>query len=707
MKKVIVVLVCLAAVLTVRADEGMWLPNLIGSRIPDMKAKGFRLSAEDIYSINKASLKDAVVLFGRGCTGEIVSSEGLLFTNHHCGYPLIQQHSDVDHDYLRHGFWAMNRSEELPNPGLTVSILQRMDDVTEAVLEGVEDGMTAVQREATIAANSRRIIDRAQQEGRWRASVEPFYYGNQYFLFVYEEFRDVRLVGAPPSSIGKFGGDTDNWMWPRHTGDFAVFRIYAGKDNKPADYAQDNVPYRPARHFEISTQGVREGDFTFIYGFPGSTQRYILSDAAEYILERSNPAKIKLRTIRLDIMGRAMEADPQTRIRYASKHASVANSWKKWQGESLGLKRLGTVEKKREQERRFGRWAEGQAAYGGLLDSMRRAYAEEADGYFLREYYGESVAAIELRQPASVVRKLAGGGKLNDKGRESVAAFYRDYEPKIDRAIAVRMLEEFVRDIPAAQIPAAFNEAVAAHGGIAPYVDHIFATSRLTTAEGFAAAAADSASLAQTVRDDPMVGLLEAFDRPQYAAAGVRNLSDLPAIARWYRPYMRALMEYEPERAFFPDANLTLRVAYGSVEGYVPRDGERHLPQTTLDGIIAKDDPAIYDYDIPQRLREQYAAKDYGRWGIQAGTRRHPAYTVPVAFLATNHTTGGNSGSPVIDGRGRLIGINFDRTWLSTMSDIEFDPAMCRNIAVDIRYVLFVIDKVGGAGYLIDELDIR
>ena len=531
MKRTLLTLFCTLLALAASADEGMWLPSLISQRIDDMRAKGFRLTAEDIYSINKASMKDAVVLFNGGCTGELISSEGLLLTNHHCGYDAIQAHSSVEHDYLTNGFWAMSRREELPNKELNVRFLVRMEEVTDRIAAG---------------ETKAEIIRRAEAEGKgYKASVEQMYYGNQQFLFIYEQFDDVRLVGAPPSSIGKFGGDTDNWIWPRHTGDFSLFRIYAGKDNKPAAYSPENVPYRPKRHFTISTAGVEEGDFTMIYGFPGNTQEYILSDAVAYIAERSDPAKIAIRTGRLDIISAAQESDPALRIHYAAKHASIANAWKKWQGEALGI----------------------------------------AD-------------------------------------TTAVHALHKDTER------------------------------------ILGHIDWMLGTKSL------------------------------------------RNLNS-GRLNELYTTYIKGLREWDTLRAFYPDANLTLRVAYGHVGGYEYADGEYHKPQTTLDGIIAKDNPEIYDYDIPQALRELYATKDYGRWATTIDGRR----TVPVCFLATNHTTGGNSGSPIINGRGELVGLNFDRTWRSTMSDVAFDETICRNIAVDVRYVLFVIDRIGGAGYLFGEMD--
>ena len=704
----------------VHADEGMWLPSLIGSRIKDMRSKGAKLTAEDIYSVNRASLKDAVVLFGRGCTGEVVSDQGLLLTNHHCGYAQIQSHSSVEHDYLTDGFWAMSREEELPNPGLTVSFLVRMEDVTDRVKAGLDT--VAYERRAALLRKNIEAVEKQATEGtHYTAAVEPFYSGNQYFLFVSEVFQDVRLVAAPPSSIGKFGGDTDNWMWPRHTGDFSIFRIYADENNQPAPYSKDNVPYRPKKHFTISTRGVKEGDFTLVYGCPGTTRQFITSDAVDFVLNYSNPAKIGLRTMRLDVISAAQERDPAIRIAYASKHANIANAWKKWQGESLGLKRLGTIAKKQEFERRFASWAADKPIYAGVLDRLHEEYDGLLEYAFARDYYNEAFGGVELMLAAKQLSdawpesRKSSDGTLSGSSRkvpyakvvETMQQFYKDYSPAIDREIAGRMFTEYLNHVPERFVPQQLTDEVRRHGGVEPYVAWLFDHSTLASAEKFRTLAADSVAVVALVTTDPAIALYRSFEnmyrkeiQPSYTKHNAR-------IDSLYSIYVQGQREFQPERDFFPDANLTLRVAYGQVAGYSPADGELHLPVSTLDGIIAKDDPNVYDYDIPQRLRDLYAAKDYGRWAVNMGTKREPFYTVPVCFIATNHTTGGNSGSPVLNGRGELIGINFDRTWLSTMSDIEFDPAMCRNIALDIRYLLFVVDKVGGAGYLLDEMTLK
>lgn len=678
------------------ADEGMWLPSLISQRIGDMQAKGFTLTAEDIYSINQACLKDAVVHFGGGCTGELISPEGLLITNHHCGYGQIQRHSSVEHDYLRDGFWAMTRAEELPNPGLSVSFLEYMEDVTDKVLKGYKDGMSEEEREALVEKNSAKLVEEAVAEGKGlRASVEPLFYGNKYYMFVFRRYTDVRLVGAPPSSIGKFGGDTDNWMWPRHTGDFSIFRVYADKDNNPAAYSEDNVPYKPKKYFHIAAGGVKEGDFTFVYGFPGSTREYIMSEGVRYVSDVTNPAKIALRTMRLDVQKKYMDADQAVRIQYSSKNAGVSNAWKKWQGEMKGIVRLGTVARKQAFEARFMEWAEG-TEYEGIIPALDSLYKALEPYNYALDYYNESARTIELVQFASRAVKVAEGG--SDSALKAVeATFYKDYFLPIDKESFVAVMNAYKDNVPVDFRPPYFDSTLAVYGGsIEKWADDLFSAS--VFADRAALEAMDCAAVA-ALQDDPAVVFGREFT--SWIGENIR-----PVVSRLNseinllnRDYVRGQMEFQPEKTFYPDANSTLRVAYGHIKGYSPSDGVYYMPFSTIEGIMEKDNPDIFDYNIPQRFRDIVASGDYGRWGHDG--------KVPVCFIATNHTSGGNSGSPVIDSKGRLIGINFDRVWEGTMSDIEFDPDFCRNISLDVRYILFIIDMIGDADHLIDEMTIE
>lgn len=697
MKKALFIAICTLLYSSVLFSQGgMWVPSSIKERIKDMKAKGFKLSAEDIYDIEKASYKDAVVIFGSGCTGEMVSPDGLMLTNHHCGFSELQKHSSVEHDYLKDGFWAMKKEDELPNPGLTAKFLIRMEDVTDMVLTGTE-GRNVEEEKAIKRKNIDKVVQKFTEGTKYIAEVKPIYYGNQYYIYVYEVYEDIRIVGAPPSSIGKFGGETDNWMWPRHTGDFMYFRVYAGKDNKPAPYSKDNVPYKPKKYFNISTKGIKESDFTMIYGYPARTQQYLFSSGVDDILNYSNPAKIKLRTMRLDEIRQVRKSDPAIRIAYAYKEANIANAWKKWQGESLGLSRLKTIDKKIAYEEAFDKWANTKPEYKNVIADLKTQYSLIHDYALVQDYYKEAIMAIELLQAVDIANKW-----LSNSSSAAIpkiqSDFYHDYYHEVDRKIAKKLLAEYMNKIPPAFIPQDVITEVQLAGSVDKYIDNLFATSLFVTEDRLKAGITNGAIFAE----DPAIKLYLAF-RKMYETNVRKYLQEYNTnIEALQKTFVRGQQEYEKEqktgKTFFPDANHTLRIAYGAISGYSPEDAVWYMPISTLDGLIAKDNPLDYDFDIPQKLRDIYSTSDYGRWDVNG--------TVPVCFLASNHTSGGNSGSPVLNSKGELIGINFDRTWTSTMSDIEFDPEMCRNIGLDIRYVLFITDKIGGAKHLIDEMKI-
>ena len=711
------ILLALFAILSINASagEGMWIPLFLGElNEAEMKSMGMRISAEDIYSINNASLKDAIVIFGGGCTGEVVSDQGLLLTNHHCGYGRIQSHSSLEHDYLTDGFWAMSKEEELPNPGLSVTFLIRMEDVTERVLEGVGKDVSESTRDSLVNSNIEIVKKEALgEDSHYKARVVPFYSGNQYFLFITEVFEDVRLVGAPPSNIGKFGGDTDNWMWPRHTGDFSVFRIYADADNKPAKYSEDNVPYKPKMHMPVSLKGVDKGDFTFVFGYPGSTQQYIPSYAVETIKDLKNPIRISLREKRLDVMNKYIKDDDLVRIQYSAKIAGIANGWKKWIGENRGIARMDAVANKQKMEKEFQVWAnsdpERKKEYGGLLDAFEKTYQDNESLELSYTYAVEAGLGIELLRYAFSFNKLVNTCK-EDKEQEEIEKlveqsknysnrFFKNYYMPIDFEIFGILLKEYMDNINQDNWPAIFTEINDKYkGDVVAYRDMVFEKSIFTSQEQVDEFLSSfKATQYKKVEKDPAYRLAESIYQEYFQdiRPGLRKNDNI--IDSLQRIYMRGQMAFKPGHRFYPDANFTLRVTYGNVDGYKPMDAVKYKHFTTLAGIMQKEDPNIYDYVVEDKLKELYESKDYGRYADEDGSMR-------VCFIATNHTSGGNSGSPVLNADGHLVGLNFDRNWEGTMSDIVYDPDQCRNITLDIRYCLFIMDKFAGAGYLVDEM---
>lgn len=697
------------------ADEGMWLPLLLKKKEADMQKNGMRISAEDIYNVNNASLKDAVMLFGTGCTGEFVSSQGLLLTNHHCGYSFIVSHSTVERDYLTNGFWAMSREQELPCRGLTITRLVYMEDVTSRVLEGVGDDMTEQKRQTLIEANIEKVKAKATEGNHYTAVIKPFYYGNQYFMYVNEVFKDVRLVGAPPSNIGKFGGDTDNWMWPRHTGDFSVFRVYADKDGKPAEYSKDNVPYTPKRHLKINIKGVNEGDFTFVFGYPGTTKQFLTSDAVDYVQNVEDPTRIKLRTARLDVYNRAMNESPAQRLRYASKVASVANGWKKWQGEVRGLKRLNAIEKKKAFEKDFNAWAQDKEKYRDVLAQLKKTYADIKDLNLSYTYLSEAIFASDLMNQVKNVANIISLSEKNGKNEAEIIAltekFYnslqnyysKDYvnHRKVDKEIFVKTMSIFYYDY-AKKSHYWLRDLIENHndGKAEEFFAKVYESSFLSNPQQAEKLLKNfKPKNVKKLINDPAVELFlpiwgQYMEKDRFALATYDNKLD-----SLYRVYVDGIMKKDTKKEFYPDANLTLRVAYGNIKTYQPKDAITYEAFSTIEGIMEKENPEIYDYVVESKLKELYKKKDYGIYANEKGE-------LPVAFIASNHTTGGNSGSPVLDKDGNLIGINFDRNWEGTMSDIMYDPSQCRNISLDIRYCLFIIDKFAGASHLIGEMDL-
>ena len=700
-----------------RADEGMWIPALLQRNEAEMQAMGMKITADDIYSINHSSMKDAVVLFGGGCTGELVSDQGLLLTNHHCGYGWIQRHSTVEHDYLTDGFWAMTPEEELACPGLSAIMLKNMEEVTDKVLAGITDKTTDEERAEIIKTNIKNIIESVQKNTEYEVSVESFYIGNQYFLMYNEVFKDIRMVGAPPSNIGKFGGDTDNWVWPRHTGDFSIFRIYVGKDGKPAEYSEDNVPYKPDYHFTISLNGVEEGDFTFVFGYPARTNEYLPAVAVNQEANVIYPVVVDLRTQILDIYNKYQEKDAKVRIQYANKHASLGNGWKKWMGVIEGIRNFKGIEKKQAFEEAYINWCQETRArmkYMHALRDFTPVYEEYEKYRMATTYLTEAGLSIELIEFAANMAKLSEVTKDTPQDeideqisdlRQATTAFFKDYYQPVDEEVAITMLTAYRANQPEVFRPEILNEIDKRFkGDVKAYVDYLFGKTMFTSEEKVNKFLDEfKPSKVKKLEKDPAVVAANSMMDFYIENVLPKSRECNTKINNLRRVYMEGQMkmipEVYPERNLYPDANFTLRVTYGKVGGFKPKDAVTYHHFTTLDGIMQKENPDIYDYVVTDRLRELYEAKDFGRYADKDGSMH-------VAFIAGNHTTGGNSGSPILNANGELLGLNFDRTWEGTMSDLIYDPSICKNISVDIRYVLFLIDKYAGCTRLIDEMTI-
>lgn len=696
-----------------RADEGMWMPQLINAmNIKDMKKNGLKLTAEQIYSINKSSLKDAIVQFAGGCTAEIVSDQGLILTNHHCGYSAIAYHSTVEKDYLTNGFWAMNKNEEIYTPNLVATIIQRIDDVTEKVMKGISPNMTETKKDSIQKANIKQIEKEAVSGTHYDAFVRPFFYGNEYYLFVVETFKDVRMVGAPPSSIGKFGGDTDNWMWPRHTGDFSVFRIYANKDNKPAEYSADNVPYKPKHVIPISLKGYKKGDFTMVYGFPGRTQEYLSSYAVDMTMNESDPLKVSLREKRLNIMESDMKKNDAVRIAYASRYASIANYHKKWLGEMNGLKKYDALSKKQAFEKQFTDAINTdpikKEKYGNIFPQLQKLYAEYRVLNKQVDYYSECLMAIDALAYARNYMNLLTELKKKQKGLTNTyensyaelkkLAFFKNYNKPTDMKICEAMLNEYMKGVSSNNRPQILDSFIVANNNDAKKMtEFLYANTSFADKDKTEMMVKDFEKMYPLYERDPVYYIANAIVKYYATSVFPQFQYDEREINELQKLYIQGQKEIFKDKKFYPDANSTLRITYGKVNNYIPRDGVEYNHYTTLDGIMEKESAEIEDYVVPVKLKELYNKKDYGIYANKDGK-------LPVAFTASNHTTGGNSGSPVFNAKGELIGTNFDRNWEGTMSDIMYNPNQCRNIVLDVRYTLFVIDKFAGAGYLLNEM---
>lgn len=730
MKRIVLFLLALSLSLPALANEGMWLPLLLGRNYEDMKAHGLQLTPEQIYDINNGSLKDAIVSFSGFCTGEIISDQGLILTNHHCGYGAIQTHSTTENDYLSDGFWAYSLDQEIPNEDLFVRFLVRMEDVTNAVLEVLNEEMTEEERSQAIQAKGRELAAAAKEGTHYEANVRSFFHGNEFYLFVYERFNDVRLVGAPPSSIGKFGGDTDNWMWPRHTGDFSLFRVYSGPDGMPADYSEDNIPLKPKHHLPVSLDGVKDGDFTMVMGYPGSTDRYLSSHGVKEAIEINGPAVVRVRELKLAVMKKYMDADPATRIKYASKYARVANYWKYFIGQTEQLQSNGVYESKQALEKRFQDWMAQEPArkaqYGKVIPMLEEVYLARAKtaeaGIYAREagISGVEIALQALRvnrtlqayfETTEAFEKASGEAEgeealvavreqynprleaLMESLKSSAKEFFKDYNADLDREMAAAVLDLYYRDIPAEQQPEILQEIGTKYkGNFEKYADKLFKKSFLVNEEAFMDFLSKP-SLKKLEKD-----MAVALGEGMYAAYSAGNDADIEAKKeKAYRLFTAGLRQMDQQRNFYPDANSTMRLTYGTVGSYQARDAVHYEYYTTAEGILQKMDNSDPEFEVPAALETLIRKGDFGAYANADGE-------LPICFIHNTDITGGNSGSPVINGKGELIGCAFDGNWEAMSGDISFEPEIQRTISVDARYILFVIDKYAGAQNLINEM---
>ncbi|MBC7485929.1 MAG: S46 family peptidase [Cytophagaceae bacterium] len=701
MKKLILFLSILTITRTF-ADEGMWLPHLISKNMEELHKLGCELTAEDIYSINHSSLKDAVVNFGNFCTGEIISSDGLLLTNHHCGFSSVQSHSSVEKDYISNGFWAMNKSEELPNAGLTVAFLVRVEEVTSyyfnngVLIDNIDSVSTALQNNAVRGTH-------------YTAEVKPFFERNSFYLFVNETYKDVRLVGAPPSSIGKFGGDTDNWMWPRHTGDFCLFRVYAGADGKPADYSPNNIPLKPRHYLPISLQGLKQNDFSMVMGFSGNTDRYLNSQGILLAYNQSNPTKIKIREKKLQLIAEEMKKDPAVRIQYVSKYARVSNYYKYFIGQNKGLKTLGVAQRKQEDEQAFYQWVNADAGrkekYGYLKEGYESVYTvyEKINTpyvYFEECFFGIDVF-MEAYKATNALSSFTASGDAAAVKRYKASAdkYYKDFNAATEKKVFIALLEMYRDNVPVDMQSSLFPMIAKKYkNNIAKYADAAFAKSIFTDQDRMNAflAAPQASVLEKDLVYTAMQTTLEEFRAKlgPYLGEVYQQLDNLNHL------YLQAYLEWKKSELHYPDANFSMRLTYGSMKDYNAKDAVHYLHQTHLNGIIEKGDSLNDEFIVPKKLQQLYAAKDFGNYTDSTGS-------VPVCFISNNDITGGNSGSPVINGKGELVGCAFDGNWEAMSGDLVFEPQLQRCISVDVRYILFIVDKYAGAGYLLKEMDLR